>query len=155
MKKLIILRGIPGAGKSTWARTYVEKHPDSSVILSMDSIRNMLGMYWIENREPLVWDLFKTCVTEIMSGPYKYDIVIDNTNLEIQNVKDLMDKAKVFGYHVREIIFDIPLNECQSRDMKRNRSVGANVIKTFYMKYCHENKGKIIQVTDNPKWIKI
>ena len=39
---VIILCGIPGSGKSTFARKYVEKHDKSCVILSMDALRKRL-----------------------------------------------------------------------------------------------------------------
>lgn len=154
MKKFIILRGIPASGKSTWARKYIEKHPDSSIILSMDSIRNMLGIYWIQSREPLVKDLFNTCLNKIMTSFYDYDIIIDNTNLNEYVVKELIEDARLYKYEVKEVIFKVPLKICQIRDSNRDKHVGTEVIERFYMRYCHNNGDRIVPLTKNPIIVK-
>ena len=41
MKKLIILCGMIGSGKTTWARNYIKKNP-GTLIISKDDIRRML-----------------------------------------------------------------------------------------------------------------
>lgn len=50
MSKLIILQGIPGSGKTTYARQFCKDH-DNYVRVNRDDIRNMLGEYWVPKRE--------------------------------------------------------------------------------------------------------
>ena len=42
-KKLILTRGIPGSGKSTWAKAWVAENPERRVRLNWDDMRNMMG----------------------------------------------------------------------------------------------------------------
>jgi len=43
---IVVLRGLPGSGKSTWAREYVALNPDARVRVNRDDIRAMLfGRY--------------------------------------------------------------------------------------------------------------
>lgn len=63
MNKLIVLCGIPGCGKSTWAKKYVAEHANT-VIISRDAVRfNMLkdGDDYFSNEKKV----FKTYISEI------------------------------------------------------------------------------------------
>ena len=51
MNTLLILQGIPGSGKSTWARKFIKDKSKSWIIVNRDAIRDMLGNYWIPSRE--------------------------------------------------------------------------------------------------------
>ena len=79
MSKLIITRGLPASGKSTWAKQWVLEDPEHRVRINQDDIRLMLGKYWVPKREPLVQHIQEEALIEaLLKG---YDIVIDNTNL--------------------------------------------------------------------------
>lgn len=79
MSKLIICRGIPASGKSTWAKQWVLEDPEHRVRINQDDICNMLGKYWVPSREKLVQHIQEEALIEaLLRG---YDIVIDNTNL--------------------------------------------------------------------------
>ena len=45
MKKIILTRGIPASGKSTWAKQKALKNPEHSVRINRDDLRNMSGKY--------------------------------------------------------------------------------------------------------------
>lgn len=45
MNKIIICRGIPASGKSTWAKQWVLEDPEHRIRINQDDIRNMLGKY--------------------------------------------------------------------------------------------------------------
>ena len=90
MAKIILCRGIQGSGKTTWAKQWVLEDPEHRVRFNNDSIRNMLGKYWVPSREDLVNDLKRFFLWSSMS--YGFDIVIDNMNL---NSKELEYYDKV------------------------------------------------------------
>lgn len=42
IRKIILTRGIPGSGKSTWARAWVEESPETRIRINYDDLRNMM-----------------------------------------------------------------------------------------------------------------
>lgn len=50
-RQLVICRGIQGSGKSTWAKQWCHEDPEHRVRFNNDDVRNMLGDYWVPNRE--------------------------------------------------------------------------------------------------------
>ena len=42
MPKLILTRGIPASGKSTWAKAWVQEDPQRRVRVNRDDLRRML-----------------------------------------------------------------------------------------------------------------
>ena len=79
MSKLIICRGLPASGKSTWAKQWVLEDPEHRVRINQDDIWLMLGKYWVPSREKLVQEIQFDAVVEALSK--EFDVVIDNTNL--------------------------------------------------------------------------
>ena len=135
MSKLIITRGIPSSGKSTWAKQWVLEDPEHRVRINQDDIRLMLGKYWVPKREPLVQHIQeKTLIEALTQG---YDIVIDNTNLN----KKVLDfyRALVIdhGNHAIEYkdFFDTRLSVCIERDKNRDVQVSEKIIRNFYNNY--------------------
>ena len=135
MNKLIITRGLPASGKSTWAKKWVLKDPEHRVRINQDDIRLMLGKYWVPSREELVQRIQKEALIEALERGY--DIVIDNTNLN----KKVLDfyRALVIdhGNHAIEYkdFFDTPLSICIERDKNRNLQITEKVIRNFYNNY--------------------
>lgn len=65
--KIILCRGIQGSGKSTWAKQWVAEDPNHRVRFNNDDIRNMLGVYWVPAREPIVFKLKRQFVASASS----------------------------------------------------------------------------------------
>lgn len=65
MKTLIMLSAIPASGKSTWAKEYQEKHPNTYIV-SSDDVRMEVthGDYQDHTRQKEVWELFDKRVHE-------------------------------------------------------------------------------------------
>lgn len=143
--EVIILQGIQGSGKTTWAKNWVKEDPKHRVRFNQDDIRNMLGEYWIPSREPLV----KTLHDSFLNGAMLegYDIVLDNMNLNKKTLAEIEDNVKEFNkwislspvdlhYDIKyKTFFDTTLEECIARDSKRENPIGENVIRNTYNKY--------------------
>lgn len=135
MSKLIICRGIPASGKSTWAKQWVLKDPEHRVRINQDDIRLMLGKYWVPSREKLVQHIQKESLIEALTKGY--DVVIDNTNLNKKVLEEFDRLIKTFENYEIEFkdFFDTPLSVCIERDKNRNLQVTEKVIKNFYNNY--------------------
>lgn len=134
-KQVIICQGIPVSGKSTYAKAWVLEDPVHRVRINMDSIRNMLGKYWVPEREPLVLSIQEQAIIEALE--YDYDIIIDNTNLDKKLIDSYYGLTLTFGHHEfrTKNFFDTPLSVCIEHDKTRENPVGEQVIRNFYNKY--------------------
>lgn len=135
MSKLIICRGLPASGKSTWAKQWVLEDPEHRIRVNQDDIRLMLGKYWVPSREKLVQEIQFDAILEALSRGF--DVVIDNTNLN-KKVLDGFDRLiKTFKDYEIEYkdFFDTPLSVCIERDKNRKLQVTEKVIRGFYNNY--------------------
>lgn len=135
MSKLIICRGLPASGKSTWAKQWVLEDPEHRIRVNQDDIRLMLGKYWVPSREKLVQEIQFDAILEALSRGF--DVVIDNTNLN-KKVLDGFDRLiKTFKDYEIEYkdFFDTPLSVCIERDKNRDLQVTEKVIRGFYNNY--------------------
>ena len=134
MAKLIILKGIPASGKSTWAKQWVEEDPKTRIIVNRDFIRRELSVYWVPSRESLISDLEYEMVKMAMS--WGYDICLDSINLNARYFNKWIELSKEENYEIEYKQFDISLEEALERDKNREFPVGESVIINFYNKYC-------------------
>lgn len=144
-RELIVLQGIPGSGKTTWAKNWVKKDPNHRVRFNQNDIRNMFGVYWVPSREPLVEVICNSFLNEAMLRGY--DIVLDNMNLNQKTLAEIEETVEVFNkwisqfpielhYNIKyQTFFDTPLEECIARDAKRENPVGEEVIRNIYNEY--------------------
>ena len=135
MSKLIITRGLPASGKSTWAKQWVLKDPEHRIRINQDDIRLMLGKYWVPSREKLVQHIQEEALIEaLLRG---YDIVIDNTNLNEKVLDNYRVLVTAYGDYAIEYkdFFDTPLSVCIERDKNRDLQVTEKVIRSFYNNY--------------------
>lgn len=143
--KFIILQGIQGSGKTTFAKQWASEDPEHRVRFNNDDIRNMLGNYWVPAREPVVENMKKAFFEFSMQNGY--DIIVDNMNLNKKELARLENIVKIHNtavennwqegpiYTIEYKFFDTPLEECILRDSKREHPIGEQVIKNTYSKY--------------------
>lgn len=123
--KLIILVGPPGAGKTTYAHKYIEKHP-GTVHLSSDSIRKELhGDETIQDNPGLVFDIMqKRAVSSLDFGS---DVIYDSTAMTRKDRAGIISVCPKFAKIECHIIWT-PIETCIERDATRKRTVGKEVI---------------------------
>ena len=140
MKNVLILTGLSGSGKSTYARNYCAENPNWLRVNRDDLRRSLLPVslpeYWQtwpdreKNRiENLVNELQKTAILEGLQRGWH--VLIDNTNLKLSYINEF---RKLFIEHIDEVeiqyvLIDTPLDECIRRDRERPDSVGESVIR--------------------------
>lgn len=141
MIQLIICKGLPASGKSTWAKQWVLEEPNKRIRVNRDDIRNMLGPYWLPSREKLVTSIENNCISAaLLQG---YSVVVDATNF-----KHNFDWRWVFtrtGIKEEEIeileqdFTHISVDECIKRDeLRENGKVGKDVIVNMAKKYLND-----------------
>lgn len=151
MSRLIILQGVPAAGKSTWAREFIKGKKDW-VIVNRDSIRDGRGDYWIPEQEEYISDLEEYHVTRALERGL--NVIIDATNLNPKTKAKWTQIAEQFSIEPEWIEFTITYQEAIERDSKRERPVGKGVIRDFFNKYypdmiCSMSDERIIKMPQN------
>jgi predicted kinase len=150
MLKIIILSGVPGSGKSTWANWYI-KHNWNSAIVSRDDIRENYFphpyVYTGENEEK-VTEIFDSQVTKLMDNGW--EIILDNTHASDYWLNTTLNKCKALsfrnGYKVYIKFFDVPLWKAQWRVRRRFKKTGkvvpAHVVRNMHKSYKKIDKFK-------------
>lgn len=119
MKKMLILRGAPGAGKSTWAKSFVQSNPDYKRV-NRDELRWMTDGPEVFDRSsgPLVTKVQTLAIRTIIEEGH--NVVVDNTHLVLNDVKALHILAQDIGdIEVSEKCFTTHIDECKKRNLTR------------------------------------
>ena len=136
MSKIIILQGVPGSGKSTWAKEFAKNHKDY-VIVCRDSIREATGIYWVPEREEYISKVEKGSVVDALTEGL--NVIIDATNLNPKTIDKWIEVADYYKADIEFKEFEISFEEAVERDRKRGeeggRSVGEETIKRFFKNY--------------------
>jgi predicted kinase len=129
--KLILTKGLPASGKSTWAREYIEKYPTTANLCKDDlrlqlaaskkregqvlAVRNLLTRHYLENDCSVIWS---------------------DTNLNsIHETKAIAIAAEYNAEFVIQDFTKVDRFECIRRDLLRSNSVGERVINQMYYQY--------------------
>ena len=144
MSKLIICRGIQGSGKSTFAKEWAKEDSKNRVRFNWDDIRNMMGEYWVPERENtgIMKTLRASFLNEMMQKGW--DIIIDNMNLNPKDWEFYEGVVKSFNetnfgikYEIEYKDFFTPVEECIRRDAMRPNPIGEQVIRATWKRYRH------------------
>jgi predicted kinase len=137
MQKILILIGISGSGKSTFAKQFCINNPDY-LRINRDEIRKSilpfsLNDYWQKipdyhkKIESMVTHLHENAVLTALK--YRWNLVIDNTHLKISYLNDIIKLVSQFETEIRFKLIDTPLQECIERDAARTDNVGEDFIR--------------------------
>ena len=123
--KLIILVGIPGSGKSTYAKDYIKKNPDT-LHLSSDKIREELwGSESVQGDPSEVFSIMQSRAVEALKNGT--DVIYDATNINRKDRSHIIDICPRFAQIEARIIW-ASIETCIRRDAERKRTVGKSVI---------------------------
>lgn len=133
MKKVILTKGLPGSGKTTWAKGYQTKYPET-ILVNKDELRAMLHNSIHSNaREAFVLKVRDFIIKEAVAEGH--DVIVHDTNLHSKHKNHIW---KIVGegaiVEMRDFT-DVSLEECIRRDQKRANYVGEKVIRDMYNKH--------------------
>lgn len=132
--KLIMCKGLPGSGKSTWAKQ-MSRNNQQYVRVNKDDIREMTG--YTPHRENMVCTIRDAIVTHVLLVQKK-TIIVDDTNFHPKHELRLRELATLCHAEFEEKFFDVPLEQCIENDLKRVKSVGEKVIRKMWRDYLYQ-----------------
>jgi predicted kinase len=134
MTRLLITRGLPASGKTTFAR----KLQPGVVRVNRDDLRRMLHgqrlfTQWAEGQ---VTRVQRASVEALLRA--RADVIVDDTNLRTKTVREWAELAARFDatFEVHDFT-DVPLDECLRRDAGRpeDERVGEDPIRRMHERY--------------------
>lgn len=131
--KILLLRGLPASGKSTYAKELVAKN-HNWVRVNKDDLRAMMNGGGFSGK--LEKQVIRT-ERELAENALKLgkNVVIDDTNFNPVHEEYFRDLAMRYNAEFEVKFFDTPLVVCIARDNKRPNGVGETVIRRMYNQY--------------------
>jgi predicted kinase len=142
--KLIIFRGLPASGKTTYAQRLQEGRGDHVKRVNRDDLRDMIDNgIWSKGREKEIIKLRDYLIRDyLMKG---YDVISDDTNLSEKTYLHIRNIGVECGAEFElQDLRNVPLLDCIERDSKRENSVGKKVIMRFYNDYIKKEDKSLI-----------
>lgn len=147
MRNLVILRGSPGSGKSTW----VKENGLKDYTLCADDLRTLVqspvlelekGQYSISQKnDNYVWTLLMELLEKRMEkGEF---VVIDATHSRQSDFTKYNKLCERYRYRKYVVDFtDVPINECKRRNANREpyKRVPEEAIDKMYARFVSQNK---------------
>lgn len=137
MKKLIMVTGIPGSGKTTWIKKEISNQLNS-IHISRDIIRFSLLKdnedYF--SKEDEVFKIFISSIQSAIDGDFE-NIYIDATHLNPKARNKVLNKLNLKDVIVSAVNFEISLATCLERNEQRTgrEVVPKSVIRKMYFSY--------------------
>lgn len=138
--KLVITRGLPASGKTTWARAWVAGVPGRRARVNRDDLRAQL---FGGERKTRLSHADEESVTAAQQAAVRallgrgLDVVVDDTNLRLKFARVWADLAAAAGagFEVVDDFLAVPVDVCVERDRQRPDGVGEAVIRDMYQRF--------------------
>lgn len=132
MKKVILTKGLPASGKTTWAKELLKSNPNAYKRINNDDLRKMFdNMQYSQDMEKFIKKAVDALV--LLALEEGKHVILDNTHLSessVNRIKKLVKgKAEVI---IEDKFLKVPLETCIKNDLKRLDSVGKDVIIKMY-----------------------
>ena len=125
MSKLYTMVGLPGAGKSTFAKN----HPEC-VVISSDAVRaELFGDEAIQGDTMKVFSVVNARVREALDNGF--DVIYDATSLTKKIRRNIIHS---FNANHIAVFVNTSVDDCIRRDALRSRTVGADVIQKMALR---------------------
>ena len=149
-RKVILTKGLPASGKTTYATEQVNASNGKIKIVSKDKLRAMLDCgLWSKKNEKYIIHVRDLLITDAVR--YGFDVIVDDTNLapiHEERVRAMVGKDA--DVKIKDFMH-VPLRECIARDLKRdNGHVGEAVIRKMHGQYLRSVPPVLQQHSDRP-----
>lgn len=148
--KIIMCKGLPASGKSTWA--YEQVKTGNFMVVSKDEIRKMFGGYK-PSREKEVLRIRNRLIEQAIQ--MRRNVIVDDTNLNPKHERHIAKMARDLGcrFEINDSFLDVSPEECVKRDLHRgDKSVGSSVIWDMYYRWVSPNPLRLLNRTsDKPR----
>jgi predicted kinase len=138
MKKLIMTKGLPASGKTTWAKLQTDCKR-----INKDDLRAMIdNSVWSNENEKLIVDIRNAIILQMMLAGS--NIIIDDTNLDpvhevalsglVDTWNDMvhtLDAKEQYEFEIKDFT-EVSLETCLQRNRNREKSVPTRVIHQMY-----------------------
>lgn len=123
MATLVILRGLPASGKSTWAHKAAATTPNT-VVVSLDGLRRMtaggLAAYHQRRTDRMEQLIVRTAHAMVCDALHKgMNVVMDAQNATVERVHALVRLAADCDADVQMVAFSVPLETLLARNRRR------------------------------------
>ena len=154
MRTLLLTRGAPGAGKTTW----IKENGLKDYTLSPDEIRVLCSSIELQangdfkisqerNNENMVWEvLFKILEHRMSRGEFT---VIDATSSKTKDIQKYKDLADQYRYRMFIVDFtDIPLSTCLAQNKLREeiKQVPSASIENIYARFATQKVPSSVKI---------
>jgi predicted kinase len=126
MQEVIMMKGLPGSGKTTWAREYMKENTWVRRVCK-DDIRAMIGGEYCGPNEDAVIAIRNKVIDLLLNEGYW--VIVDDTNLNNRHLVAIQNLCSKHGAKLRWEVLHTPLEVCIERDAQRPTPVGEKRIR--------------------------
>ena len=153
MKRVILTKGLPASGKTTWAKTLVRKKKGSWVRVCVHDLREMcFGGWRSRDAEKILVRMRDRLVLQALEN--NQHVVIDAMNLADESLhyfKELV--GELATVEIENRFLTVSLNECIRRDLERPNSVGEKTIRSLHQEYLKASFEPPVYIEGRPECI--
>jgi predicted kinase len=131
------MRGLPGSGKSTYAKQIVDQNPNLYKRINRDDMRMMFDNGFVSDKnEKFVKQVRDLLIIKALEDGKS--VIVDDTNLSKTNFNRISQLVHKFNKDNNDTVtveiknMDTSVEECIERDRNRDRKVGEDVIMGMY-----------------------
>jgi predicted kinase len=153
MKKVILMKGLPGSGKSTYAKKIVDQNPEQYKRINRDDLRAMFdNSFNSKSNETFIRGVRDMLILKTLESGKS--VIVDDTNLSEKNLTRITQLVHQHNKSQNENVIvevkhiETSLEECIKRDALREKPVGEKVIKTMQRQFI--KKTDLEYTTQNP-----